>query len=196
MWYVKPKDELCHHGIKGQKWGVRRFQNPDGTLTAEGKKRYQKQFYTRMKAGTLTDEDITKTNAYKKVSSAAKRSEKLGEQYYELYYERSAKAEEIAGKKVAEGDYPDWSDFYEQAEIEYNKAFRELNNDKKLDKLANDYNKATEQYYKEIEALTKELLGKYGDNIVTLDDGFDLPASEYLKGLVNKLQVEDQPYDN
>lgn len=33
-------DELYHHGIKGQKWGVRRFQNPDGSLTAEGKRRY------------------------------------------------------------------------------------------------------------------------------------------------------------
>ena len=28
-----------HHGIKGQKWGVRRFQNRDGTRTAAGKKR-------------------------------------------------------------------------------------------------------------------------------------------------------------
>lgn len=33
-------DYLEHHGIKGQKWGVRRYQNPDGTLTSEGKKRY------------------------------------------------------------------------------------------------------------------------------------------------------------
>ena len=32
--------ELYHHGIKGQKWGVRRFENPDGTLTAAGKARY------------------------------------------------------------------------------------------------------------------------------------------------------------
>lgn len=30
-----------HFGIKGQKWGVRRYQNPDGTLTEEGKRRYR-----------------------------------------------------------------------------------------------------------------------------------------------------------
>ena len=28
--------KLCHHGIKGQKWGVRRYQNKDGSLTTEG----------------------------------------------------------------------------------------------------------------------------------------------------------------
>ena len=33
---------LAHHGIKGQKWGVRRYENPDGSLTEAGKKRYRK----------------------------------------------------------------------------------------------------------------------------------------------------------
>lgn len=32
---------LYHHGIKGQKWGIRRYQNEDGSLTPEGKKRLQ-----------------------------------------------------------------------------------------------------------------------------------------------------------
>ena len=32
--------DLRHHGIKGQKWGVRRFQNSDDSLTAAGRKRY------------------------------------------------------------------------------------------------------------------------------------------------------------
>ncbi len=33
-------NELSHHGILGMKWGVRRYQNKDGTLTATGKKRH------------------------------------------------------------------------------------------------------------------------------------------------------------
>lgn len=33
-------NELMHYGIRGMKWGIRRFQNPDGTLTAAGRRRY------------------------------------------------------------------------------------------------------------------------------------------------------------
>lgn len=36
------KNELYHYGKKGMQWGVRRYQNPDGSLTAAGKKRYDR----------------------------------------------------------------------------------------------------------------------------------------------------------
>lgn len=38
-YYLQYDDELFHHGTKGMKWGIRRFQNKDGSLTAAGKKR-------------------------------------------------------------------------------------------------------------------------------------------------------------
>ena len=40
-WMKLNNNYLCHYGIKGQKWGVRRFQNADGSYTAAGKKRRQ-----------------------------------------------------------------------------------------------------------------------------------------------------------
>lgn len=45
MWqynYIQHGNILCHHGVIGMKWGVRRYQNKDGTLTALGKKRLSK----------------------------------------------------------------------------------------------------------------------------------------------------------
>lgn len=43
VYVIGPDGELCHWGIKDMKWGVRRYQNKDGTLTEEGKKRYNRE---------------------------------------------------------------------------------------------------------------------------------------------------------
>lgn len=42
-YYISSNGELYHYGVKGQKWGVRRFQNKDGSLTAAGRKRQARQ---------------------------------------------------------------------------------------------------------------------------------------------------------
>lgn len=51
--------ELCHWGIKGMKWGIRRFQKKDGSLTPAGKKRYKDDVH----------EDYAKAHSKKSVKS-------------------------------------------------------------------------------------------------------------------------------
>lgn len=43
-YYITNNGELLHYGIKGQKWGIRRYQNKDGSLTPEGKKRAKQEY--------------------------------------------------------------------------------------------------------------------------------------------------------
>ena len=60
-------DELKHYGIKGMKWGVRRFQNSDGSLTADGKKRYSgdnlKDIQKQVNQGKNVVDGVKKTKA-------------------------------------------------------------------------------------------------------------------------------------
>lgn len=49
-------NELAHHGILGMKWGVRRYQNKDGSLTPAGKKRYT--HYDDADVASLTDNEL------------------------------------------------------------------------------------------------------------------------------------------
>ena len=82
MIYYKNSSELYHHGILGQKWGVRRYQNADGTLTDAGKKRY-------------TDVQRKRdTNVYGK--SGARRIERnINEKGYSVSAARSEEASRI-----------------------------------------------------------------------------------------------------
>lgn len=67
------KRELYHHGIKGQKWGVRRYQNPDGSYTEAGMKRYFRSDGTRTIAGQRVY-DYRKSDRYKNATPAARRT--------------------------------------------------------------------------------------------------------------------------
>ena len=70
-------DFLAHHGIKGQKWGVRRFQNPDGSLTEEGKKRYNEDAQKLTDMSTSYAELVDLTRKYNLFNSHKNNTEIL-----------------------------------------------------------------------------------------------------------------------
>lgn len=78
--YIIVNGELYHHGIMGMKWGVRRYQNKDGTLTAAGKKRYDKEMEKLkaeqkvLKNKQRTKAKMDKLNALKKDVDDQKKS--------------------------------------------------------------------------------------------------------------------------
>ena len=90
--YLETK-ELYHHGIKGQKWGIRRYQNDDGTLTEAGKERYSadsvdsmgkeyKKLYNADRKQALRDAKEDRKQLYKiydKDTSNKKIKEKFGD---------------------------------------------------------------------------------------------------------------------
>lgn len=106
-------DVICHHGILGMKWGIRRYQNKDGSLTAAGKKRYyfSENNYEqgwRWGGGNLSKKgekafknrkgEWKNTPAAQKAKEHEERNKQLKEEHDKAY----KKKQETMGKKGAE----------------------------------------------------------------------------------------------
>ena len=106
-WRVDDDDDsLAHYGIKGMKWGVRRYQNEDGSLTAAGKKRQEK---TRKKearkyAAKLRKEFVSIHNAAADKNNA--RLAALNKEYDGVDFKKDRKAY----RKYIERYVKDWQD--------------------------------------------------------------------------------------
>lgn len=81
---------LAHHGVKGQRWGVRRFQNPDGSLTEKGKRRMKtlqgkSDKLDAKKAKLNSPKNMVRLSQYKSLSAdrhAAANQHKADEDFY------------------------------------------------------------------------------------------------------------------
>ena len=90
---------ISHHGIKGQRWGVRRYQNADGSLTAAGKKRYNSR-----ELKNIREERSNLYDRYTKDNEDYKKAQKLEEEAWRLYDTHKFDGDDGGGGETEEDD--------------------------------------------------------------------------------------------
>lgn len=141
--YYEEDTHLAHYGIKGQKWGIRRFQNADGTWTAAGKERYG------------DSEGLTRKDK-KAIRSEYKADNKTA---FEL-----GKSATIAGRAAS---YARKKEEKAQKKYDRNKSAKNADKLKTAKKLRGDWEAEAKRRQKQAEDHRKELVSKYGKEHVS-----------------------------
>lgn len=129
--YRQKMDELYHHGIKGQRWGVRRYQNPDGSLTSSGKKRLYRQNSKDIKAYKKAEYGSTDRYNMEKDfrNSISKEDLNTFKKSHERFFQAESKADDLP--------LDDWeTEKGKKLTKEYNESEKEVN--AIIDKISNE----------------------------------------------------------
>lgn len=91
---VNSSDYLEHHGILGMKWGIRRYQNPDGSLTSAGKKRYSDDYneykqLKKKKVSSLSNEELKKVTDRMELEKKYKEYKSKGSEFISEQFAKS-----------------------------------------------------------------------------------------------------------
>lgn len=164
-------NELNHWGVRGMRWGVRRYQNKDGTLTAAGKKRYNaemeklKERERIVKNHQRTKAKMDKLEAKRKELDEAE--ELLGgpkkESKQKDPSEKTVKAPKH-GKKKALKDMTDEELRTTISRLEMEKRYADLTTEKKKVSEGNKF--VTETLRKSANNLAPQVLNYYGAKIL------------------------------
>lgn len=188
MGYFYSDEELAHHGILGQKWGVRRFQNPDGSLTAEGRKRNQlkEQKLIRKTQTSSYSSSFERANTLyqknKNIQTRSKELDSLEKEVKDLFdkkesFEENDQIIDAAYKRATElaRKDPSYSEFgkkYEEELIDWymydGNVFRDtakevLKDNKEYKEIKDQYNKKIKEYKQTCSEITNEIIGDMGN---------------------------------
>lgn len=177
--------ELYHHGVKGMKWGVRRYQNKDGSLTPKGKRHYDK---------------MTGTDMHKKLQKAYNKSKgglfgkNYGENVTRVMKEQEERETNLKKRLSSENkEYAALDNELKKLNKQYDNTYQKFLNEvdkhgesKKADKLSLEcdriekecgriYDKKDAIYNRELKKIGRNYTSDYADRSVAalMDLGFD-----------------------
>jgi hypothetical protein len=169
--------QLYHHGVLGMKWGVRRYQNKDGSLTDAGRKRIYKAVkrYAKAESRARTQDAHMKAEnqledslrTYTKLCKEAIDKQRLALNrkfdYERPYLDEWGRLNDVylsKHKSVYSVDYIPAKD----SEAIKRQAAKKVGYDKKeYERLKSDFLKASNNAERECQKVSEYLLGKYGD---------------------------------
>lgn len=169
---------LVHHGVKGMKWGIRRYQNPDGSLTPEGEKRYGINDKGKMsrsgKKLYSKDKYLSKEIDYQnnKIKNLEKNQKAYEDSYNKMLKEKDSAIKELmnrgTSKKDAEAAFKEvltrrkeeagWYKYQVDKIIDYNKKLQDLD-------ITNMNKWQITKYYHDLGNVTLSEINEYGYNL-------------------------------
>lgn len=166
--YKVPNDYLAHFGILGQKWGVRRFQNKDGSLTSAGQERYRSASQVSEEVKKRIEPNLAKLDV---IDSASDRFNELGDELaedYDNYYKDLKNSSTFKNDLFASmfedlGFGCDDDDLFDIVKDEHaDKVLREHEPKGLVDKVKRFY-KAGDNYFETLESFAKPIIDSYKD---------------------------------
>lgn len=148
-------EELYHHGILGQKWGLRRYQNPDGSLTEAGRVRYGSVENLRKIQDARADAKAYKIRTKAKLKATKK---------YNKEQEKIARKEQKKAEKRSLKEYERYAKKKEAIDKKYQNDFKKKNNSA-AKAMIKEF--AREAIWPNVKYNGKKIIGAYMDEMLS-----------------------------